>query len=279
MVFDCSSAVGNYDWLNLNVSTSLDGTFIYMLASIKVNNRNHTIDLSKPLDISIAMKGNTSDVNAWYIEHPKIEPHSEGEFIGAVSKGAAINFNYIWFSPHAHGTHTECVGHLTEDFHSINKNLQQYFFYAEVVTLAPEKQKGDFVISKKQLQYAFGNKKRDALIIRTLPNLKDKISRQYSYTNPPYLTEEAAKFLVDKEVEHLLVDLPSIDKEKDGGELLAHRAFWDFEGKMRKQATITELIYVPNSIEDGTYFLNLQVAPFENDASPSRPVLYRNIEE
>lgn len=250
-----------------------------MLATLKVNNRNHTIDLSNPLDISIPMSGNASNVNAWYITHPRIEPHTEGKFIGAVSKGAAVNFNDIWFNPHAHGTHTECVGHITEEFHSINKNLNQYFFYAEVVTIAPEKSNDDFVISKKQLQYAFGNKKRDAIIIRTLPNLSDKCSRQYSKTNPPYLTEEAARFLVDKGVEHLLVDLPSVDKERDGGELLAHKAFWDFNGKIRKQATITEFVFVPNSIGDGTYFLNLQVAPFENDASPSRPVLYRNIEE
>ncbi|PIF01698.1 MAG: metal-dependent hydrolase [Maribacter sp.] len=249
-----------------------------MIATLKVNNRNHTIDLSKPLDISIPMSGNASDVNAWYIEHPRIEPHVEGEFIGAVSKGAVVNFNDIWFNPHSHGTHTECVGHITEKFHSVNKNMNRYFFYAEVVTIAPEKKKNDFVISKKQLQYAFGNKKRDAIIIRTLPNSKDKFSRQYSDTNPPYMTEDAAKLLVDKGVEHLLVDLPSIDKERDGGELLAHKAFWDFNGTMRKQATITEFVFVPNNVEDGTYFLNLQVAPFENDASPSRPVLYRNIE-
>lgn len=245
-----------------------------MLATLKVNNRNHTIDLSKPLDISIPMSGNASNVNAWYITHPRIEPHTEGKFIGAVSKGAAVNFNDIWFNPHAHGTHTECVGHITEEFHSVNKYLNQYFFYAEVVTIAPEKLNEDFVISKKQLQYAFGNKKRDAIVIRTLPNLRDKCSRQYSKTNPPYVTEEAARFLVDKGVEHLLIDLPSVDKERDGGELLAHKAFWGFNGKMRKQATITEFIFVPNSIGDGTYFLNLQVAPFENDASPSRPVLY-----
>lgn len=246
-----------------------------MIATVKVNNRNHTIDLSKPIDISIPMKGEASDVNAWYIEHPRIEPHTEGDFIGAVSKGAAVNFNDIWFNPHSHVTHTECVGHITEEFHSVNKNLNQYFFYAEVVTIAPEKFNDDFIISKKQLQYAFGNKKRDAIIIRTLPNLRDKFSKQYSKTNPPYVTEEAARFLVDKGIEHLLIDLPSIDRERDGGELLAHRAFWDFDGKMRKQATITEFIFVPNSIEDGTYFLNLQVAPFENDASPSRPVLYK----
>lgn len=125
-----------------------------------------------------------------------------------------------------------------------------------MITIAPEKYQDDFVISKKQLQYAFGNKKREAVIIRTLPNLNDKISKQYSYTNPPYLLEEAAQFLVNKGVEHLLIDLPSVDKERDAGALLAHRAFWNYEGEMRKQATITELIFVPNTIEDGTYFLN-----------------------
>ena len=245
-----------------------------MKATIKYNSKNYQVDLSKPLDISIPMRGNASNVNAWYVDHPKIEPHVEGDFIGKVSEGASTNFNDIWFNPHAHGTHTECVGHITKDFHSINKTLKQFFFLVEVITIAPEKYQDDFVISRKQLQYAFGNKKRKAIVIRTLPNLKDKLSRQYSNTNPPYFLEEAIQFLVDKEVEHLLIDLPSVDKEKDSGALLAHTAFWNFDGKLRKQATITEFVYVANSIKDGTYFLDLQVAAFENDASPSRPLLY-----
>lgn len=149
---------------------------------------------------------------------------------------------------------------------------------AEVITVAPEKLKGDFVISKKQLQYALGNKKREAVIIRTIPNLADKKSRQYSHTNPPYLLKEAAELLVDRGVDHLLVDLPSVDKEKDDGALLAHKAFWDYGGNKRLNATITELVFVANTILDGKYFLNLQLAAFENDASPSRPVLYK-IEE
>lgn len=242
-----------------------------MLAKIK----NDFIDLSKPLDISIPMRGDASNVNAWYVGHPKIEPHTEGNFIGKVAEGASTNFNNISFNPHAHGTHTECVGHITEDFHSVNQNLKQYFFKAEVITLAPEKYQDDFVISRKQLQYALGNKKREALVIRTLPNLKEKLTRQYSNTNPPYLLEQAAEFLANKGIEHLLIDLPSVDKEKDGGALLAHNAFWNTSGEVRRHATITEFIYVPNKVKDGKYFLNLQVAPFENDASPSRPVLYK----
>ena len=242
-----------------------------MLAKIK----NDFIDLSKPLDISIPLNGDASNVNAWYVGHPKIEAHTEGDFVGKVSEGASINFNNISFNPHAHGTHTECVGHITEEFHSVNKNLKKYFFKAEVITIAPEKYQDDFVISRKQLQYALGNKKREALVIRTLPNTRGKLKRQYSNSNPPYMLEEAAELLVAKGIEHLLIDLPSVDKEKDRGALLAHNAFWNTKGSIRKHATITEFIYVPNAVKDGKYFLNLQVAPFENDASPSRPVLYK----
>ncbi len=234
-----------------------------------------SFDLSKPLDISIPLRGDATNVNAWYVDHPKMTPHAEGDFVGKVSEGASTNFNDIWFNPHAHGTHTECVGHITKEFRSVNRTLKQFFFLAEVITIAPEKYQDDFVISKKQLQYALGNKKREAVVIRTLPNLKDKLSRQYSNSNPPYLLEEAARLLVAKGINHLLIDVPSVDKEKDNGALLAHKAFWNFEGTVRTTATITEFIFVPNHIEDGKYFLNLQLAAFENDASPSRPVLYK----
>ena len=140
--------------------------------------------------------------------------------------------------------------------------------------MVPEKFEDDTVISKKQLQFALGNKKRGAIVIRTLPNTNEKFTKKYSHTNPPYLLEEAANYLKEKEVQHLLIDLPSIDKEKDGGKLVAHNSFWNTGGKIRFDATITELIFIPNTVEDGTYFLNIQIASFENDASPSRPVLY-----
>ena len=138
----------------------------------------------------------------------------------------------------------------------------------------PESDGEDFFISAKQLKTALRNKKRDAIVIRTLPNLEDKKSMKYSNTNPPYLLEEAAIYLREKGIKHLLIDLPSVDKEKDEGKLLAHNAFWNTAGEIRMNATITEFIYVPNSIEDGEYLLNLMIAPFENDATPSKPVLY-----
>ena len=248
-----------------------------MIAIIQYNSRKLQIDLSNPLDISMPLISSKNNVNAWYIDAPKIEPVKDGEWIAAVSEGADINFNNIYFNPHAHGTHTECVGHITEKVHSINQNLKTFFFLAEVITVAPERYNGDKIISQKQLQFALGNKKRDAVILRTIPNTRDKLSRQYSHSNCPYLHEDAVKLLVSKGVKHLLIDLPSIDKENDDGALLGHNAFWNTKGKLRLDATITEFIYVSNKIEDGEYFLNLQIAPFENDASPSKPILYKVI--
>ena len=246
-----------------------------MKAIIQANSRTYTIYIDQPLDISIPLRASEENVNAWYVPPPKIVPAKVKGWTGSVKEGAAVNFNTIEFNPHAHGTHTECVGHITKEVHTINNCLTQFLFVAEVITVVPEALNGDLIISEKQLRYAIGNKKREAIVIRTLPNTTDKLNRQYAHTNPPYLTEAAAIYLREKGVKHLLIDTPSVDKEKDDGQLLAHKAFWNVGGEIRMDATITELVYVPHSVLDGKYILNILIAPFENDASPSKPILYK----
>ena len=236
---------------------------------IRVDNKVYNIDLSKPLDISIPLKASEENVNAWYIEEPKMEA------LRSVANGESTNFNTFTFNPHAHGTHTECVGHITEKKYSINKCLKQFFFIAELITVAPEKDGEDMIVSRKQIQLLLRQKTPDALVIRTMPNTTDKKSRQHSHTNWPYLKEDAVEFMRRRGIKHLLIDQPSVDKEEDDGKLLAHKAFWNIDGDIRKECTITELIYVPNKVLDGSYILNLQIAPFENDAAPSKPILYK----
>lgn len=246
-----------------------------MKTSIQINKQVFTVDLSKPLDISIPLVSSNKNPNAWYVGQPKIEPVEDDGWVAKVSEGSSVNFNNIFFNPHAHGTHTECYGHISEEFYSVNKALKQFFFLAEVITVAPESfGKEDYVISKKQIEKALKGATPQAIVIRTIPNTLEKRSKNYSHTNWPYLLEEAALYLRNIGVEHLLIDMPSVDREKDEGELLAHRAFWNYPDKPRKNATITEFIYVKNDIKDGTYFLNLQMASFVNDATPSKPILY-----
>ena len=248
---------------------------------MKATINNFNIDLSKPIDISLPLSNTDANPIAWYIEKPIIEPVTFENWTGKVSEGSSTNFNNIFFNPHGHGTHTECLGHITNDFYSINQCLKQFFFMSELVSISPEKRNDDFVITKRQIENSLNGKTPEAIIIRTLPNNSDKKSKNYSHTNPPYLSEEAAIFIREIGIKHLLIDLPSVDREEDEGKLLAHKAFWNVKNvtnlndDARLDCTITEMIFVPNEIPDGSYILNIQIASFENDASPSKPILYK----
>lgn len=247
---------------------------------------NFEIDLSKPIDISIPITNDEKNPIAWYQNAPEINPVVMGDWIGKVSEGkSSTNFNNLFFNPHAHGTHTECLGHITKEFYSINQCLKQFFFWATLISVQPEKVGEDLVISKSQIEKALQSVqnseiKSEAIVIRTLPNEASKKSLKYSNTNPPFLSEEAALFLRESGIQHLLIDLPSVDKERDEGKLVAHKAFWNVTDvnhlnvDARLNSTITEMIFVPNEVHDGNYVLNLQIASFENDASPSKPILY-----
>lgn len=248
-----------------------------MLATIN----NFKIDLSKPIDISLPITSDGKNPVAWYQNQPEIFPVKIGDWIGKVSEGqSSTNFNNIFFNPHAHGTHTECLGHITNDFYSINQCLKQFFFISELVSVQPEKRNDDLIITKNQIEIALKGTKPEAIIIRTLPNIESKKSKNYSHANPPYLLEEAATFIREIGIKHLLIDLPSVDREEDEGKLLAHKAFWNVKNTTilnkdaRLDCTITELVFIENTVSDGSYLLNLQIASFENDASPSKPVLY-----
>lgn len=246
-----------------------------MKTTIEHNGKSIAVDLSKPLDISIPLQFSEQNPLAWYQNEPNIEPVRMGDWVGKISDGGSVNFNNIFFNPHAHGTHTESFGHISKEFYSVNDALKTFFFLAEVITIQPEKVGEDEIISEESISRSLKDFTPEAIIIRTLPNNISKKSKHWSNTNWPYLHEKAALFLRKTGIKHLLIDLPSVDREHDEGKLLAHKAFWNYPDNPRHDCTITEMIFIPDTIEDGSYFLNLQMASFENDASPSKPVLYK----
>ena len=100
---------------------------------------NFQIDFSEPIDISIPLSNTDKNPIAWYLDKPQILPVVMDQWVGKVSAGASTNFNTIIFNPHGHGTHTECLGHITHDFYSINQTLKKFFFNAELITVTPKK--------------------------------------------------------------------------------------------------------------------------------------------
>lgn len=243
-----------------------------MIARITDGERAFSVDFSQPIDISIPLEAGENKLSAWFVPPISIEPVRADGFVGSVKEGGAVNFRDIKFNPHGHGTHTECVGHISKEDLSVNQTLREFHMMCRVITIEPSRIEGDAVITSDQIP---GDISQKALCIRTMPNDPSKLRRAYSDTNPPYIAPEAMKLIVEAGVEHLLVDTPSVDREEDEGVLASHHIFWNYPAEIDRVKTITELIYIPSEIPDGEYLLELQFAPFENDASPSRPLLYR----
>lgn len=238
----------------------------------------HYFDSQKPLDISIALSASDKNPRAWYVDPPQIEPVRTEHYTGSIKEGGTVNFRNIFFNPHGHGTHTECLGHITREVHSVNQVLTHFFFKARLVSILPKRLTHangeiDFVIGPDQINLE--NFEGEALVVRSLPNVGNKLHTNYSNTNPPYFDVRCVDKLLKAGINHLLIDLPSVDRENDDGALAFHHAFWEVPKNPNFKRTITEMIFVDNSIEDGDYILEIQMAPFQNDASPSRPVLYK----
>ncbi len=258
-----------------------------------------SFDADKPLSIAIPLDFYGAQPNAYGVEKASSAACEAGEIVGDTRRGGSVNFEQVKFIPHCNGTHTECVGHITHTRISVHDCLQDAFILAELISVLPEKASetdetysielndDDLLITQKRIEekLQITNYKPEGLIIRSLPNDETKLSRTYLEEIPPFFSNEAMDFIVSLEIKHLLVDMPSIDRIFDEGNLSNHRKFWNVEqGSFEISVesfvnrTISELIYVPNYIEDGKYLLNLQIASFQADASPSRPVLFKLID-
>jgi arylformamidase len=238
------------------------------------NKKQYECNLKDGADLSISFKEDFNQVNCFYAPFFSQQPVKMGDFIGSVKEGGPVNFYNTFINIHGSGTHTECAGHIRQDKESVNALFNEFFGIADLISVYPTKfENGNRVITRESLELLWNETDSvDFLILRTLPNPETKKQMHYSGTNPPFIEENAIHYMVEKNVRHLLVDLPSVDQEVDGGFLRAHKGFWS--GERYRFCTITELIYVPDHLKDGRYMINLQMAPLENDASPSRPVIF-----
>jgi len=247
-----------------------------MQITLEIKDRKHSADLSKPIEIAIPFISGKGP-NAWYAPPYKSEPYADDNFVGSLESGAPVNFYNLNINPHGNGTHTESVLHIDKRGKTIKDTLKRQHFVAHLISVKPKTlENGDTIVDDialnlKHLDFNSVN----ALIIRTMPNFTVKKNFDYSGTNPPYFSKSAMNAINATGIDHLLVDVPSVDREVDEGKLACHNIFWDTTGDIKAEKTITEMIYVDNNIEDGLYLLNLQIIPVDIDASPSNPVIYQ----
>jgi hypothetical protein len=259
--------------------------------------RRWQADVSAPVDLAITLQFPGPQPRFFADAPASAAPLRAGGFVGAVSRGASCNCSVYVLSPHCHGTHTECVGHVTDNAAALAGLTPVPPALALLVSVRPERlgtaaagqagrrEADDPVVTRALLATAAARWTRDpwtALVVRTLPNDPGKRYRLYEGPCPAaYFTADAMHWVVERGVTSLVVDLPSLDRADDGGSLTAHRVFWglapdvlDAHQARRGRALVTELAYVPDAVHDGLYLLDLHVPAFATDAAPSRPVLY-----
>jgi arylformamidase len=286
---------------------------------ISFGNVEVRVDLASPVSLAIDLDFAQAQPRHFSAPPATSHPFAVPGFSGSVAQGASCNCQTLTLTPHCNGTHTECVGHLTREHVDAHRVAPLGFVPALLVSIEPvdakacrestnpAPQAADQLITRDALARSWlaateasaADGPREfpssasesssrapfvphALIIRTLPNTPSKQHQDYSDSTPPYLTREAANLLVERGIEHLVVDLPSIDRSHDEGCLTAHRIFFGLPSgstalaqATRAHATVTEIAYIPDSAPDGLYLLELQVPALGGDAVPSRPLLYR----
>jgi arylformamidase len=279
-------------------------------ALINVGNREIRIDLTSPVSLAIDLDFSPRQPRHFGAPPATSRPLAVPGFSGSVEHGASCNCQTLTLIPHCNGTHTECVGHLTREPVDAHRVAPLGLLPALLVSVEPADaattkestdpapHAGDRLITRHALAEGWSAAATQtrvppelrpsapfaprALVIRTLPNRPDKQHQDYSDSTPPYLSRQAAELLVERGIEHLVVDLPSIDRSRDEGRLTAHRIFFGLPPgstaltqATRARATVTELAYIPDTATDGPYLLELQVPALGGDAVPSRPLLYR----
>ena len=173
-------------------------------------------------------------------------PFRSGSFEGEVARGASCNCRRITLVPHCNGTHTESASHLTVEQRPLH----------HIVPAAPI----------------------PALLL-TVPPLRAADTREDSLPAPRSGDRQLTEELVSRGIQHLVTDLPSVDRLEDDGLPTAHRIFFGLPTRStrldeatRAQCTITELAWFPDALADGPCAVQLQIPAFGGDAVPSRPL-------
>jgi arylformamidase len=270
-----------------------------MQMNIVLDGKGYRVDLESPVSLAIPLDFNGPQPSFFGAPPATAAPLEIEGFVGDTRQGGSCNVAELRLVPHCNGTHTESVGHLVPEAPSIAELLLRALFPARLITVTPRaadetpegyrpaKQTADRLITREALEEALheelASAQSKALLVRTLPNDESKKHRCYgglSY-RPPFFSIEAIDYLTERGIEHLLVDVPSLDKMYDEGRLTIHHRFWNVPEQHQALTpetqifkTVTEMVFVPDHIQDGLYLLDLQIPAFLSDAAPCRPIIY-----
>lgn len=241
----------------------------------------------KPVSREVLFTPGTTASNAFHL--PGIHSRTvefEGQFTGDVNRGGSCNVDLLSYVPHGI-THLETAAHIL----SADANPPT------VKDIPPGHLSGiAYLMDLTHLEAEPGGQipwkaiesklKKNTLPISMLA-LKTRASflpAHYDFSGKDFLSlsPEAAKGIHDyafftagsppvrQPIHCLLLDLPSIDPEADGGKLLAHRNFFGLpmkghKGEDREKRALAELAWF-SDIDEGYYYAAITPPRFQANA-------------
>jgi kynurenine formamidase len=257
------------------------------------------IDLGAPVSLARAVRFDGGGPRHFGAPAARARPYTAPGFTGEVRRGASCNCATIELTPHCNGTHTESVAHLVDEPLDVCDLAPLGLMPALVVSLDPQAasatdedsdpppQPGDRLLTRAALRAAwpallpFAPR---ALVLRARRGADAGVDDDPGNdpAGAPYLSRQLVADLVDRGIEHLVVELPSIDRAHDEGRLCGHRLFFGLPPgstrlaeATRRGCTVTEYASIPAALADGPCALQLTLPRLAGDAVPSRPLAFR----
>ena len=241
--------------------------------AVRVAGHWHRVATTQPIDLAVPLTEASTDPQFFAAEAARSVPMQSAGFIGDTTAGGSCNVRVWTLNPHCNGTHTESIGHITDDPLAVGELLPATPMVAQLLSVRAAAD--DRVPATEFADRLHAG--ADALILRTRGDdeTAGAVSRSY-----PVLAAPAMRLIAGLPLQHLLIDTPSLDTEQDAT-LSNHRIWWGLASAERlagaathPQRTVTEFIYVPPAVSDGVYLLCHGCARWQSDAAPSRPTLY-----
>lgn len=198
-----------------------------MKFSLSINQQDYVADTQQGESIAITLLPNGLQPNHFGASACTSETLVAGDFIGDTKRGGSCNVNQLTIIPHCNGTHTESVSHIVNQLTPVYQAIDNNFFAAVLISVTPiagrsssdsykpSIEPDNLIIDKAMLENSlstYSNEELIGLIIRTLPNKQNKKSTVYDDEHyPPFITNDGMKYLVERQVKHLMVDFPSVD--------------------------------------------------------------------
>ena len=216
-----------------------------MQLTFQHNGIAYTCDTERSHSLAMTLNFNGQQPNFYETDEATSKPLQLGDFTASTRVGGSCNVSCLALIPHCNGTHTETVSHIVDEDIWLADVAMQPLMLASLISVTtttvessdttdsylPELVATDQIISLAAIDSALKAADVDrikprALILRTLPNSAAKKSITYApQTGAPFLSIEAMQAIIDADIEHLLVDIPSIDKMQDEGLLTNHHTY------------------------------------------------------